>query len=58
MRASVLRGVGEMEVQDRDRPDPGPGEVLLRVGATGICMTDYHMYHGSFEVETPVVLGH
>ena len=58
MRASVLRGVGEMEVQDRDRPDPGPSEVLLRVGATGVCMTDYHMYHGSFEVETPVVLGH
>jgi len=58
MRASVLTGVGEMEVQDRDRPDPRPGEVLVQVGATGICMTDYHMYHGSFEVDTPVVLGH
>ncbi len=58
MRASVLTGVGEMDVQNRDRPDPQPGEVLLQVGATGICMTDYHMYHGSFEVETPVVLGH
>ncbi|MFB6295600.1 MAG: alcohol dehydrogenase catalytic domain-containing protein [Halobacteriales archaeon] len=58
MRASVLTSVGEMEVQERERPQPGPGEVVVDVGATGVCMTDYHMYHGSFEVETPVVLGH
>jgi NADPH2:quinone reductase len=58
MRASVLTDIGEMEVQNRDRPDPRPGEVLVQVGATGICMTDYHMYHGSFEVDTPIVLGH
>lgn len=58
MRAAVLEAVGEMHVQERERPEPESGEVLVNVGATGVCMTDYHMYHGSFEVETPVVLGH
>ncbi len=32
--------------------------MLVEVGATGVCMTDFHMYHGSFEVPTPLVLGH
>lgn len=58
MRAAVLTDIGEMDLQDRERPEAGPGEVLVNVGATGICMTDYHMYHGTFEVQTPIVLGH
>lgn len=58
MRASALTAVGEVEVQDRPRPTIASDEVLVRVGACGVCMTDYHMYHGSFEVPTPLVLGH
>jgi len=58
MRAAALTSVGELEVQDRTRPTPESDEVLIQVGACGVCMTDYHMYHGSFAVETPVVLGH
>lgn len=58
MRAAVLTDVGEMEVQDRERPQPGAEEVLVEVGATGVCMTDFHMYHGSFDVAKPIVLGH
>lgn len=58
MRAAVLRGVGEVGVEERDRPDPAEGEVLVEVGATGVCMTDHHMYSGEFPVETPLVLGH
>lgn len=58
MRAATLTDVGEIEVQERDRPEPGAGDVVVEVGATGVCMTDYHMYHGSFAVETPLVLGH
>ena len=58
MRAATLTGVEEMEVEQRDRPVPGSDEVLVQVGACGVCMTDYHMYHGSFAVETPLVLGH
>ena len=58
MRAAALTGVEAIEVQERERPEPGPGEVVVEVGATGVCMTDFHMYHGSFEVPTPLVLGH
>ena len=42
-------------------PTPGPGEVLIRNMAAGICGTDVHIYHGSkgsADVIPPVVLGH
>ena len=58
MRASALTDVGEIETERRPRPEISADDVLVRVGACGVCMTDYHMYHGSFEVETPLVLGH
>ena len=58
MRAAALTDVGSVEVQDRERPSPADGEMVVKIGACGVCMTDYHMYHGSFAVETPLVLGH
>jgi L-iditol 2-dehydrogenase len=62
MRASVLRGVGDVVVEDRPIPKPGPGEVLVRVGSAGVCGSDVHYYEhgriGHFVVESPLVLGH
>ena len=58
MKASVLTDVGSVEVQERSRPDGNADEVIVAVDACGVCMTDYHMYEGRFQTETPVVLGH
>lgn len=58
MRATALTDVGAVEVQERDRPTPADDELLVEIGACGVCMTDYHMYHGTFAVETPMILGH
>jgi len=46
MRASVLAGVGRMEVRDVPRPRAGPRDLLLRVAAVGVCGTDFHIYSG------------
>ncbi len=62
MRASVLRGVGDVALEERPVPAPGPGEVLVRVTAVGVCGSDVHYYEhgriGPFVVESPMVLGH
>ena len=58
MRAATLTDVGSVEVRERDRPIPADDELLIRIGACGVCMTDYHLYRGSFSVETPLVPGH
>lgn len=47
MRAAVTRGVGAMEVVDvAEASQPGPGQVLVRSEAVGICGSDYHFLLG------------
>lgn len=46
-------------LEDRPVPTPGPGEVLVRVAACGVCRTDLHVVEGDLPlVTTPVVPGH
>lgn len=62
MKVSVLRGVGEVVLEERPVPEPGPHEVLIRVAAVGTCGSDVHYYEhgriGDFVVREPLVLGH
>ena len=37
---------------------PGPGEVLVKMAASGVCYSDYHVIAGHYEHNLPVVLGH
>ena len=58
MKAAVFYGIGDIRLEERPDPVPGPGEVVVRVRACGICGTDRHIYHGEFETRPPVVIGH
>jgi L-iditol 2-dehydrogenase len=62
MRVSVLRGIRDVAVEERPTPQPGPGEVLVRVGSVGVCGSDVHYYEhgriGDHVVRGPLVLGH
>jgi 2-desacetyl-2-hydroxyethyl bacteriochlorophyllide A dehydrogenase len=58
MKAAVFHGVGDLRVEERPAPAAGPGEVVVRVGACGICGTDRHIFHGEFDATPPVVIGH
>jgi len=52
---------GAVELADRPVPAPGPGEVVIRVEATGICGTDRHIWHWDPSVQfmkPPVIFGH
>ena len=50
---------GPLEQVDRPVPDPGPGEVLLRVRVCGVCRTDLHLVEGDLAPRrTGVVPGH
>jgi 2-desacetyl-2-hydroxyethyl bacteriochlorophyllide A dehydrogenase len=43
MPAAVYRGKGEIAVESRSVPDPGPGQVLVEVSHCGVCGSDLHM---------------
>lgn len=58
-RAAVWTGINRVEVQERTVAAPGPGEVLLRVRAAGICGTDLHILSGTHpQAKPPLVPGH
>jgi propanol-preferring alcohol dehydrogenase len=60
MRAMVFEGVGlPLRAAERPIPKPGPGQLLLRVQACGICRTDLHLLDGEVEIASPPrILGH
>jgi propanol-preferring alcohol dehydrogenase len=60
MRAMVLdRPRQPLRTADLPEPDPGPGQVLLRVRACGVCRTDLHLLDGELApAKLPVVPGH
>ena len=60
MRAMLLEAAGRPPVPATiPRPEPGPGQVLLRVLACGVCRTDLHVADGELpRPKLPLVLGH
>lgn len=58
-RAAVCHAVDRpLEIREVDLRPPGPGEVLVRIAATGICASDLHVLDGSLPKPMPIVCGH
>jgi L-iditol 2-dehydrogenase len=59
MKSLLLKEYLQLELADFPQPEPGPGEVLIRVAACGICGSDVHGYDGtSGRRIPPIVMGH
>jgi propanol-preferring alcohol dehydrogenase len=61
MRAAVVPELGaKLEIQQLDVPEPGPGQVLVKIEAAGLCHTDIHAAHGDWPVKPkpPFIPGH
>jgi len=61
MKAAVVTSFTEpIEIQERPVPRPGPGQVLVRIEASGLCHTDIHAARGDWPVKPtpPFVPGH
>ncbi|MGQ7842853.1 L-idonate 5-dehydrogenase [Granulosicoccus sp. 3-233] len=62
MKSIVIHAPKDLRIEEQDIPQPGPGQVLVRLSAGGICGSDLHYYnHGGFgavRLKEPMVLGH
>lgn len=59
MKAAVFRGPKDIVIEEREKPTPGPGEFVLKVGAAALCGSDLRTYlHGHRKVKPPRILGH
>jgi L-iditol 2-dehydrogenase len=57
MRAAVYRGAGRLQVEELPVPEPGPGEMLVRVDVCGVCGTDVKKIQKGL-LPPPRVFGH
>ncbi len=57
-RGVVVRELGRLELAELQVDDPGPGEVVVRIEATGVCHTDLHVTNTGFGHPLPLLLGH
>ena len=59
MKALVYTGVETLAYQQVPEPQPGPGQSLIRIEASGICGSDMHAYLGHDDRRpAPLILGH
>ena len=60
-KAAIVEGFGEeFQVKDAEIPEPGPGQVLVKLIASGVCHTDLHAAEGDWPVKPklPLIPGH
>jgi L-iditol 2-dehydrogenase len=62
MKASYLLEAGVIRLEEVEKPTPGPGQVLVRITAVGVCGSDVHYFtHGGIGdhiLRQPMILGH
>ena len=59
MRAAVLERPRELAIRSVPDPEPGEGQLLIEVGACGVCRTDLQITSGDLEMRrSPVIIGH
>jgi hypothetical protein len=57
MKTVVIERPNEIALVVREVPEPGPGELMIQVMASGICGTDLHIYRGEYMGRYPVIPG-
>ncbi|GAA2519029.1 zinc-binding dehydrogenase [Streptomyces gobitricini] len=59
VRAAVLPAIGApLEITGIELPEPGPGQVRVRLAAAGVCHSDLSLSNGTMRLPVPAVLGH
>src|SRR4051812_38518142 len=58
MRAAIFTGTIDLSVEDVTPLDPGPADVVVRIGASGVCHSDVSAADGTLPTPPPCILGH
>lgn len=57
-RAAIYTDSPQLKIREVDLRDPGRGEVLVRMKASGVCGSDRHVLDGEWDMPSPTIMGH
>ncbi len=57
-RAAIHTAGPDLDIAEVEVCDPGPGQVLVKLGASGVCGSDRHVLDGDWDLPSPTVMGH
>src|SRR5262249_62128141 len=59
MKAAVLTEINTpLQIVDVEQAPPKAGEARVKIKATGVCMSDWHIMNGDWQTQLPIVPGH
>lgn len=58
MKVVAFRGINNLAIEERPKPQPKAGQAVIRLTTTTICGTDVHIVRGEYAVKPGLVLGH
>ena len=61
VKAAIVHSFNQpLVIEDVPKPTPGPGEIVVKIEASGLCHTDIHAAHGDWPVKPklPLIPGH
>lgn len=60
MKAAAFYGKGDVRIEERPIPVPGPNQLVVKIDYVGVCGTDVEFYKGGYPpfIQLPMVLGH
>jgi 2-desacetyl-2-hydroxyethyl bacteriochlorophyllide A dehydrogenase len=58
MKALVFHGPNDIRIENVPKPEPGAGEVVVKVTLSTICGTDIHILSGGYPVKPGLIIGH
>ncbi len=58
MKAALYAGIKNIKVEELSLSKIGDDDLVIKVGACGVCGTDFHIYNGEAPAKVPVVIGH
>jgi len=58
MKALYFLSPGQLELKEVEKPQAGPGEIIIKVAYAGVCGTDVRIYRGTKVIPAPRIIGH
>ncbi|GFN22667.1 alcohol dehydrogenase catalytic domain-containing protein [Thermanaeromonas sp. C210] len=58
MKALYFLSPGQLELREVEKPEAGPGELIVKVAYAGVCGTDVRIYRGTKAIPAPRIIGH